>query len=43
MHPVSDMKLNCLTNCIDDKHPKGFEDITAGEYLTQKLNEIGLG
>lgn len=42
MHPVSDMKLNCLDNCIDDKHPKGFEDITAGDYLDQRLNEIGL-
>jgi len=42
MHPVSDMKLNCLENCIDDEHPKLFEDITAGEYLNQRLIEIGL-
>ena len=42
MHPVSDMQLNCLNNCIDDKHPKRFEDITAGEYLDQRLKEIGL-
>lgn len=42
MHPVSDMKLNVLENCIDEDHPKAFEDITAGEFLNQRLREIGL-
>ena len=42
MHPVSDMPLNCLEKCIDADHPKGFEDITAGEYLDERLREIGL-
>ena len=42
MHPVSDMKLNCLESCIDDHHPKKFEDITAGEYLNERLRELGL-
>lgn len=42
MHPRSDMKLNCLDECIDDNHPKAFEDITAGEFLHQRLVEIGL-
>lgn len=42
MHPVSDMKLNCLDSCIDHEHPKLFDDITAGEYLDQRLKEIGL-
>jgi isopenicillin N synthase-like dioxygenase len=42
MHPRSDMKLNCLEECIDAKHPKAFEDITAGEFLHQRLVEIGL-
>jgi isopenicillin N synthase-like dioxygenase len=42
MHPVSDMKLNCLANCIDEKNPRRFDDITAGEFLNQRLNEIGL-
>ncbi len=42
MHPVSDMPLNCLENCIDDEHPKEFEDITAGEYLHERLIELGL-
>ncbi|SDQ74286.1 isopenicillin N synthase family dioxygenase [Flagellimonas zhangzhouensis] len=42
MHPVSDMPLNCLENCIDQEHPKEFEDITAGEYLHERLIELGL-
>jgi isopenicillin N synthase-like dioxygenase len=42
MHPVSEMDLSCLPNCIDEQHPKKFADITAGEFLTQRLKEIGL-
>jgi isopenicillin N synthase-like dioxygenase len=42
MHPVSDMKLNCLENCIDDQHPKLFDDITAGDYLYERLVDLGL-
>lgn len=42
MHPVSEMKLDVLENCIDENNPKQFEDITAGEFLTQRLREIGL-
>lgn len=42
MHPVSEMPLNCLENCIDAAHPKGFEDITAGEFLDERLIELGL-
>ena len=42
MHPVSEMDLSCLPCCIDEQHPKQFEDITAGEFLTQRLQEIGL-
>lgn len=42
MHPVSEMPLNCLSDCINDQHPKGFEDITAGEYLHERLIELGL-
>lgn len=42
MHPRSDMKLNCLPECIDEEHPKAFDDITAGEFLHQRLVEIGL-
>jgi len=42
MHPVSKMPLNCLDNCITDENPKGFEDITAGDFLTERLIELGL-
>ncbi len=42
MHPRSDMKLNCLEVCIDADHPKAYDDITAGEFLQQRLVEIGL-
>lgn len=42
MHPVSDMPLNCLENCIDETNPKKFEDITAGEFLHERLVDLGL-
>ncbi|WP_196893207.1 isopenicillin N synthase family dioxygenase [Aureivirga marina] len=41
-HPKSDMPLNCLENCIDEKHPKLYEDCTAGEFLNERLRELGL-
>ncbi len=42
MHPVSEMPLNCLDNCVTSENPKGFEEITAGEFLTERLVELGL-
>lgn len=42
MHPISEMPLNCLDNCVNDENPKQFEDITAGEYLNERLIELGL-
>ena len=42
MHPISEMPLNCLANCVDEDHPKQFGDITAGEYLHERLIELGL-
>ncbi|WP_298475636.1 2-oxoglutarate and iron-dependent oxygenase domain-containing protein [uncultured Maribacter sp.] len=42
MHPISEMSLNCLPNCISDKNPKQFEDITAGAFLHERLIELGL-
>lgn len=42
MHPVSEMPLNCLEHCIDEEHPKLYEDITAGEFLHERLIELGL-
>ncbi len=42
MHPVSDMKLDVLENCITKENPKQFKDITAGQFLTERLKELGL-
>ncbi|MDX1331779.1 MAG: 2-oxoglutarate and iron-dependent oxygenase domain-containing protein [Robiginitalea sp.] len=42
MHPISSMPLNCLEHCIDEAHPRAYEDITAGEFLHQRLIELGL-
>ena len=42
LHPKSNMDLNCLDLCIDAEHPKAYDDITAGEYLDERLREIGL-
>ena len=42
MHPRSEMDLTCLESCIDDEHPKKYTDMTAGEFLHERLAEIGL-
>lgn len=42
LHPKSNMSLACLQNCIDENNPKRYEDISAGEYLDERLIEIGL-
>ncbi len=42
LHPVSKMELNCLENCISDENPLQYLPITAGEYLDERLREIGL-
>lgn len=42
LHPRSQMSLACLDSCIDAAHPKAYEDATAGEYLDERLREIGL-
>jgi isopenicillin N synthase-like dioxygenase len=42
MHPRSDMDLSCLKSCVDANHPRQFENITAGEFLNERLIELGL-
>jgi isopenicillin N synthase-like dioxygenase len=42
MHPISEMKLDVLDSCIDEDNPKQFDDITAGEFLNERLIELGL-
>lgn len=42
LHPKASMDLTCLHSCIDDTRPKAYRDATAGEYLHERLVEIGL-
>lgn len=42
LHPISEMDLTCLESCIDENNPKKFSDMTAGEYLHERLVELGL-
>jgi isopenicillin N synthase-like dioxygenase len=42
LHPKAEMPLACLESCITEKRLKEYEDITAGEYLDERLREIGL-
>src|SRR5690606_1229141 len=42
MHSRFDMDLSCFSGCVDELHPKLFEDITAGEFLDECLRELGL-
>lgn len=42
LHPKADMDLTSLPSTIDAEHPKVYSDITAGEYLDERLREIGL-
>jgi len=42
LHPRSEMKLDCLEDCVDDSNPLAYAPITAGRYLEERLVEIGL-
>lgn len=42
MHPRSEMDLTCLESCIDEQNPKAYPDATAGEFLNERLIELGL-
>jgi isopenicillin N synthase-like dioxygenase len=42
LHPVSSMSLRCLDSCVNSESPKAYDDVTAGEYLDERLREIGL-
>ncbi|NNL80718.1 MAG: isopenicillin N synthase family oxygenase [Flavobacteriaceae bacterium] len=42
MHPISSMKLDVLNSCVDNDNPKQFDDITAGDFLNERLIELGL-
>lgn len=42
LHPKSNMDLTSLPSTVDAQHPKQYSDMTAGEYLDERLREIGL-
>ncbi len=42
MHPRADMNLSSLDSCIDAEHPKLYVDMNAGEFLDERLRELGL-
>ena len=42
LHPRLEMPLDCLESCIDENNPKGFENTTAGDFLYQRLVDLGL-
>ena len=42
LHPKSDMDLTCLETTVTDEAPLAYDPITAGEYLNERLREIGL-
>lgn len=42
LHPRSEMRLDALPSCISENNPVKEAPISAGEYLTERLREIGL-
>jgi isopenicillin N synthase-like dioxygenase len=42
LHPIGSMNLNVLENCTDTNNPKKYKDITAHDFLTNRLVDIGV-
>lgn len=42
MHPRAEMDLTSLDSCISEASPKVYVDMTAGEFLEERLRELGL-
>jgi isopenicillin N synthase-like dioxygenase len=42
LHPRADMDLTCLPGSISSGRPKKYENVTAGEFLKERLIELGL-
>ncbi len=42
LHPKSSMRLDCLPSCVSEDYPAAYAPISAGEYLDERLAEIGL-
>jgi isopenicillin N synthase-like dioxygenase len=43
VHPIPSMSLKALSSCISPLSPQRDPETTAGEFLIQRLKEIGLG
>jgi isopenicillin N synthase-like dioxygenase len=42
LHPRPEMQLNVLDSCVTADTPQHYPDTTAGEYLDERLRQIGL-
>jgi isopenicillin N synthase-like dioxygenase len=42
MHPRADMDLTCLDSCVSAEFPKLYTNMTSGEFLDERLRELGL-
>ncbi|WP_031526837.1 isopenicillin N synthase family dioxygenase [Dyadobacter crusticola] len=42
MHPRADMDLTSLESCVTTENPKLYTNMTAGEFLDERLRELGL-
>ena len=42
LHPRSDMDLSCLESCVDSTRSKKYPNVSAGEFLQERLLELGL-
>ena len=42
LHPIGTMNLNVLESCTDDNNPKKYTDITAHDFLIERLKDIGV-
>ncbi|MEO6166442.1 MAG: 2-oxoglutarate and iron-dependent oxygenase domain-containing protein [Chitinophagales bacterium] len=42
LHPRAEMRLDCLGSCISLENSRKYDPTTAGEYLDERLIEIGL-
>lgn len=42
MHARPETDLTCLESCVDANNPRRYENMTAGEFLDERLRELGL-
>ena len=42
LHPRSEMRLDCIPECVNEQNLLAYEPISAGDYLIERLREIGL-